>query len=116
MHDRRRAERYPIEVRVEMPTGIGLTRNISGLGVLFQTEVAVEAGDRIDFTLVVPDAGNIRCRGRVIRTTPDGASRFDVAATIERYLLPEESRGEHPTSIVVRELRDKNPEGWEWGE
>ena len=43
--ERRRADRYPLGVRVEFSGGSGLTRDVSGLGVFFETDVRVSFRD-----------------------------------------------------------------------
>lgn len=115
--ERRRAKRYPIAVRINLPSGAGTTHDISGLGVRFETEFPMESDDEINFTLAMPGSCDIRCRGRVVRVGRENG-KYVVGATIERYLLPEESAGtlDFPSHPILHELRMHNPEGWEWGE
>lgn len=115
--ERRRAKRYPIAVRIDLPSGGGTTQDISGLGVRFATDLPMEIEDEIDFTLSMPGSCDIRCRGRIVRVDSENG-KFIVGATIDRYLLPEEAAGtlEFSCHPILYELRAHNPEGWEWGE
>ena len=116
--ERRKARRIPVEMRIELESGSGLTRDISGLGVLFSLDSRLEVGDEIDFTLKVPIGASVKCRGRVVRVVEETPTRFALAASIDRCLLPEESTGS-PSShadLVLNEIRQHHPEAWEWGE
>lgn len=105
-------------MHIELESGSGLTRDVSGLGVLFSTEVRLDPGDEIDFTLKVPIGASVKCRGRVARVIEESEHRFAIAATIDRCLLPEESTGDpaSASATVLREMREHHPEAWEWGE
>jgi hypothetical protein len=114
--ERRRARRYPVVMRIDFDTGGGVTQDVSGLGVLFHTDVELDKGEQVDFSLVLPLSA-IRCRGRVVRVTSEG-DMWAVAATIDRCLLPEET-SEDPSGTrhrLIGDLRTYHPEGWEWGE
>lgn len=114
--DRRRARRYPLVMRIDFDTGSGMTQDVSGLGVLFHTDVDLDEGERVDFSLVLP-LSSVRCRGRVVRVRSEGET-YAVAATIERCLLPEETAAD-PSGTrhrLIDDLREHHPEGWEWGE
>jgi hypothetical protein len=102
--ERRRAERFDIGLRIEFDSGSGLTRDVSGLGVFFRTDVAFSAGDEISFVMVVPDAVNVKCRGKIVRVDQkDGM--YGVAATIDSYSLAGETSGESTAHLVINELR-----------
>ena len=116
--DRRRAVRHPIAVRINFEAGEGVTRDVSGLGCLFETDVDLAPGDPIDFTLVIPDAVNVKCRGSVVRVTRLDDERIAVGATIDGYAPIAKVPSGHPAEshIILRELANHHPEGWEWGE
>lgn len=111
--DRRRAPRHSLAVRVELDSGGGETRDISGVGVSFQTDVQLRLDEEIEFTLAIPRAGDVRCRGRVVRITGE-APNFRVAATIEGYAFASDNVDR--THAVVRDIERFHPQGWEWGE
>jgi hypothetical protein len=103
-HERRQADRYPLGVKVEFAGGSGLTRDVSGLGVYFYTDVDFAANDQVDFTMVIPDAVNVRCVGRVVRVDrADGVQ--GVAVEITKYELAGEQNDDGPAHLVLQELR-----------
>ncbi len=87
----RRARRYALELRVELPHGTGVTRDVSAIGVFFFTDRPYIVGTAIDFTIVFEEANpdapmKVRCRGQVVRVEPSD-ERVGVAATIGSYNL-----------------------------
>jgi hypothetical protein len=105
--ERRRAERFPITVPIELKNGTAVTRDVSGLGVYFESAFPFEQGEEIEFLLRIPDAIHVRCRGRVVRADHDRESmRYGVGVTIEDYDVDDadqdDSREPH---IVLREIR-----------
>ncbi|MGA7617114.1 MAG: PilZ domain-containing protein [Thermoanaerobaculia bacterium] len=110
--ERRKAERFPLGLRIEFEGGAGLTRDVSGLGVMFETDSPFFVGDEIEFTMIIPEAVNVECRGRVVRVE-DREGRFGVAATIDVYRLSDESmiddaRVPHVIIRQLREIHDEN--------
>lgn len=103
--ERRRADRFPIGLKVEFAGGAGLTRDVSGLGVFFETGTRFENGDEIDFALVIPEAVEVQCKGTIRRVEPRGDA-WGVAVSITSYRLAEEKAdaGDSP-HLVIRELR-----------
>jgi hypothetical protein len=102
MSERRTARRYdldlPVIIRIpvekESSAHNGKTRDISIRGVYFTIDRDLNAGVKLDMTLILPakvTRGSevlIRARGKVIRVErkPDnGSPRIGVAAEIERY-------------------------------
>ncbi len=83
--ERRRMPRYPVSLAVETEQGKGLTRDISALGIYFETEERYSAGAPIRFTLVLeysePGPLHLSCVGEVLRVDAHG-DRFGVAASI----------------------------------
>jgi hypothetical protein len=119
--ERRRAQRHPIALRIDFEAGMGTTRDVSGLGVLFHTTEQFAPGDFVEFYITFPDAGRARCKGYVVRVSEDQDSEgFLVAATIDRCLLvartPGDESGNSTAHLIVKELEVHHPEGWEWGE
>lgn len=71
---------------------IGLTRNISSGGVLFTAAHPMDIGGPIEYVITLSGrkehSVNLRCVGKVVRFEKAGLSeqsRFEVAATLERY-------------------------------
>jgi hypothetical protein len=103
--DRRRAPRLAIALPIDFGTGRGLTRDVSGLGIYFTTDIPFEVDSDIDFHLAIPDAVNVRCNGRIVRVDPqrDG---FGVAVAIDDYVLDEsDATATTRPHIVIEELR-----------
>lgn len=108
MDDRRRAERFPITVPIELKNGTGVTRDVSGLGVCFDAAFPFESGEEIDFLLRIPDAIHIRCRGRVVRSVYDRESmKYGVGVTIDDFDVDDADQSEETSEphLVLRELR-----------
>lgn len=104
--ERRKATRHPIGVRIEFDSGSGLSRDVSGLGVYFHTTSPLSVGDELDFLMVIPDAVNVRCQGRVVRVEGTEGP-FGIAATIDNYALADgDGAGKgHFAHLIIRELR-----------
>jgi len=103
--DRRRAERFPLTIPIELGNASGMTEDFSGLGVFFTSSEPFEADSEIEFLLRVPDAVNVRCKGRIVRVNRMGG-KYGVAATIETFELdqtPGDGRGD--AHIIIQQLR-----------
>jgi hypothetical protein len=88
---RRRAERYRLQLQVELPGATGRTRDVSIAGVYFTTDQTYVVGDGIAFTLVFPEGGQapplrLRCQGAVVRVEPAGGE-VGVAVRIDGYSI-----------------------------
>jgi hypothetical protein len=96
-----------MKLPIRFGSGSGTTRDISGVGVYFETDYPFETGGEIDFALVVPDSVNVRCRGTIVRVDPL-REHFGVAATIDAYTLDDTVRpaGGKP-HIIIEELRKR---------
>jgi len=107
MNERRRAERLPVTIPIELKGGAGITRDISGLGVFFTAAFPFERGEQIDFVLRIPGSINVRCSGSVVRSDFDReAMSYGVAVTIDGYSAADGEQGDAPEAeIVLRELR-----------
>ena len=105
--ERRRAERFPLEIPIEIKAGTGVTHDVSGLGVFFSASFPFERNEEIDFILRVPDEVAVRCSGRVVRVDFDRESmRYGVAVTIENFDVADADQSEtRQPSMVLRELR-----------
>lgn len=103
--DRRRAERLPITLPIEIGNGRGLTHDVSGLGVYFTTDLPFEVDSELEFRLRIPDAVAVKCRGRVVRVVPE-RDNFGVAVTIDDYSVDDEPSGpSRRAHIIIDELR-----------
>jgi PilZ domain len=99
--ERRAAQRFDFQlsVGVRVPdtgrTGHGFTRDLSGRGAFFYTDLPLKEKDDIELTLVMPseitltDNMRVCCRGKVTRVLPV-EQKFGVAVHLEGYeFLPE---------------------------
>lgn len=79
----RRADRFSIELPVEMGSLQGLTRNICATGIYFETDVAQAPGSHVRFTVEVTIRGEkskMVCEGEVVRVeNKDGVVGIAVA-------------------------------------
>jgi hypothetical protein len=103
--ERRKAERFPMRVQLSFGGGSGTTRDISGAGVYFETDYVFEAGNEIEFSLVVPDELNISCRGTIIRVDPM-REHLGIAATIDSFfVIGDEPSDTTRAHIIIEQLR-----------
>jgi hypothetical protein len=105
MNERRRAERLPMTIPIELGNISGVTQDFSGIGVFFTLAEPLDAGSEIAFVLRVPDAVNVRCRGHIVRVN-GMAGQYGIAATIDDYECdesPGDGRGD--AHIIIEELR-----------
>ena len=100
--DRRQWKRYRLAVPLGFANGTGMSRDISGTGISFETDQAFTPGAPIDFTMTFAHAfaegpTQLCCHGTVVRVDRRlGKSR--VAALITDLYL---SRPHHP-SVAAR--------------
>lgn len=84
----RQEERFDTTLAVRLEHGSGLVRNVSANGIYFVTDVALEQGAAVRFTLEFADfpGGPIRvnCAARIVRVEEQGA-RKGVAAAISSF-------------------------------
>jgi hypothetical protein len=100
--EHRRTRRFKLQLPLSVVrTGaervalVGVTKNISSSGVLFEAPTEPDLGGPIEYVIVLnnegPQAVNLRCIGKVLRlerTQPPGAQgpgACQIAATLERY-------------------------------
>jgi putative transposase len=112
MQERRRAERFPITIPVELKGGSGITRDVSGLGVSFRAPFPFERDEEVEFLLRIPGSVHVQCRGRVVRVSHDRESMmYDVGMTIDDYDVDDaDQQDTKEAHIVVRELRKHQAE------
>lgn len=104
--ERRKADRYPLGVKVEFDGGTGLTRDVSGLGVFFVTDVRFGIGDDVAFLLVIPEAVNVQCSGTVARVLEEEDGRWGIGVAIDTYeIAPDQTEPEGPAHLILQELR-----------
>ena len=69
---------------------IGTTLDISSAGVLFESLVDMQPGERIEYIITLSSSLSevkLRCLGKVLRSErrSDHEPRFEIAASIDRY-------------------------------
>ncbi len=92
--EQRRAQRFDLRLPFELVRSgtralseHGETRNLSSVGVLFQSQATLKIGEPVEYLITLPtpsqpaDSVQIRCRGKVVRS----ARKTEFAATLERY-------------------------------
>jgi hypothetical protein len=95
--DRRKAERFQVTLRVELPGGKGVTRDLSACGVLFETDRVFAPGEAIQFAIILKHVDpsrptRLQCQGQVVRVERHGNSRR-IAVAITAYRLDAEADG-----------------------
>jgi hypothetical protein len=92
--EQRKARRFDLRLPFELVRSgsrplseRGETRNLSSVGVLFQSEAALRIGEPVEYVITLPSSPNpgvsvrIHCLGKIVRF----ARKTEVAATLERY-------------------------------
>jgi len=82
--ERRRNQRVPKELQMDLGTVSGTTRNISVSGFFFETDTPFAVGCEVQFVvdLDTPEGRQaLRCRGEVLRIRPH-AGRMGIAVRI----------------------------------
>jgi len=80
-----------VAVPVDLPSGDGVTRDVSEIGVLFETATAMHPGDEVQFALLLGeyDPGGryrVRCSGQVVRVE-EIPNAYAVAVRLHSYSL-----------------------------
>ena len=100
--EQRRTQRFRLQLPLALTRSgagrvafTGYTQNISSGGVLFTTGTEPDLGGAIEYVITLnhdgPQAVNLRCMGKVVRTerlgglTDRDLPAYQVAATLERY-------------------------------
>jgi PilZ domain len=97
MPDRRKAPRFQVTLRVELPEGTGVTRDLSASGVFFEADCVFALGEVLQFALVFEHIAprqpvRLRCRGRVVRVEQRGGT-LGVAVAITAYQFGTQAHG-----------------------
>lgn len=84
----RRENRFETTLALRLEHGEGIVRNVSANGIYFVTDVALEEGARVSFTLEFANfpggAIQVNCIARIVRVEQQGAKK-GVAATINSF-------------------------------
>jgi len=85
----RKEERFDTELAVKLEDGgKGIARNVSASGVFFVTDVALEAGQPVRFSLEFLDFPSgpieVNCSARVVRVEEQGVGRA-IGASISSF-------------------------------
>jgi hypothetical protein len=84
----RKDERFGTELSVRLEGGEGIVRNVSASGIYFVTDVALEEGQPVKFTLDFQNFPtgpiSVNCIARIVRVEGQGARR-GVAASISSF-------------------------------
>ena len=92
--EQRKARRFELKLPLELVrngaevlSGRGETRNLSSVGVLFQSDASLRIGDPVEYMITLPatageaDGVRLRCLGKVVRY----GKTAEIAATLERH-------------------------------
>ena len=92
--EQRKARRFELRLPLELVRNgsaalseRGETRNLSSVGVLFQSGASLRIGDAVEYMITLPasagevDGVRLRCLGKVVRY----GKSAEIAATLERY-------------------------------
>jgi len=87
--EKRREERIKLEVPVMLLTGVGMSRDISGSAIYFETEQFLPRGCPVNFLVrldhdCLDSPLHLHCRGLVMRVDAAGEKFGIVASGIER--------------------------------
>jgi hypothetical protein len=89
--DLREAPRFKGDVPVLTEGGEGVTRDLSGSGIFFETDGSFSTGQPIEFSIILehlyPDRPvRLQCKGSVVRVEKKG-QKVGVATTIDSYTI-----------------------------
>jgi hypothetical protein len=98
----RKEQRFDTELVVNLEGGgEGIARNVSASGIFFETDVALQAGQPVRFSLQFEDFPSgpieVNCIARVVRVVEHGASR-GIGASIDSFefhTVPEADNRSH---------------------
>jgi len=84
----RREERFDTSLPLRLEQGEGEVRNVSANGIYFVTDVALQQGAPVKFTLQYPSFPggpiSVSCTGRIVRVERQG-EKHGVAASITSF-------------------------------
>lgn len=89
--EKRKAERFFGELKVELKRGIGVTRDYSADGIYFLTDLKVAVGELVELAMNLDyqnmgRAVRLRCQADVVRVEQHGCKR-GVAVAISRHMF-----------------------------
>jgi len=90
IQEKRKGERICTTLPVRLGTTTGVTRDVSALGIFFETDAADAMGDLISFTveLETPRGKRVlKCKGDVVRIEPHNARTGIAVRIIESTML-----------------------------
>lgn len=80
----RKDERFGTDLKVKLEGGEGVVRNVSASGIYFVTDVALDKGQPVKFTLDFQNFPSgpisVNCIARIVRVEEQGTSRGVAAA------------------------------------
>jgi hypothetical protein len=94
----RKDERFGTELTVKLEGGEGVVRNVSASGIYFVTDVALEEGQPVKFTLDFQNFPSgpisVNCIARIVRVEEQGAGKGVAAAisSFEFHRIPKPGR------------------------
>ena len=91
--ERREATRIPVALSVELAQGRGITRDVSAVGLSFETDVPFAPGLPIDLSLVLEHAHpacafRLHCQGKVVRVERRKGRNIVAVAAVAYRLDP----------------------------
>ena len=83
IQERRRTPRYRLDASIAVNDVTGRTIDISGNGILFESQQPLAAGDRVSLVFPLEHTGaRVTCQGEVVRVEPRG-DFYGIAVTYE---------------------------------
>jgi hypothetical protein len=91
--EQRKSRRFELKLPLELLRSgsrrlleSGETKNLSSVGVLFDSAAQLEPGDVVEYMITLPSFANgaevrLRCKGKIVRRTTDSSA----AATLDRW-------------------------------
>ena len=95
----RKEERFGTDLKVNLEGGEGVARNVSASGIYFVTDVALQEGQPVRFTLDFQHFPSgpisVNCIARIVRVEEQGTSKGVAAAisSLEFRRVPEPRNG-----------------------
>jgi len=90
VQEKRKGERISTTLPVRLGTATGMTRDVSALGIFFETDAADAMGDLISFTVEFDTPRGkrvLKCKGDVVRIEPRNAGTGIAVRIIESTML-----------------------------
>jgi len=85
----RSAPRFPFQWPVELKNGSGKTRDISASGMYLESDVPVEQGEQLRFSVLLSQQDGasrcLQCEGRAVRVERRGEGYFGVGVALQLF-------------------------------